>query len=207
MRSAPPVSLRPQSFRIEAVEPPAYLTPTPNAPFVAATSAFSFPAAKQQTQTYLASRSSKRALRYFRNPIGSPNLCVALMIGGKRVSDLVTMADDGANVHLMTRQACVKKGVSFFPSAITLTTSNALSTKPLGVTGPVTIVYGCGPNEVRVDHCFVVVEGMDSVFEVLLGNVDTEAFAGVIDAKAQTYSLTRNPACNPIVLPTVMRST
>ena len=35
----------------------------------------------------------------------------------------------------------------------------------------------------------LVVRGMDHVYEVLLGNIDTQRFDGVIDSRNQTYTL------------------
>lgn len=149
-------------------------------------------------------------LRYFRNS-GPLAECVGLVTGTTlTVRGLRVMADDGANAHLITRNTCMKLGIPIEPCAMKLTSCTAHNNPVVGITPPIQVVYGVGrPDAVKVWHHFIVTEGMDSVYNVLLGNADTNAYGAIIDAGTNLYTLrthfdTLNVRSPTLSLPTML---
>ena len=131
-------------------------------------------------------------LRYLRQPKNDPSRCLGLSLHGEMHTDLLTLCDDGSNIHLLTLATCRRKGIPVHPTSIRLTTSNASDTGVAGITDPISMTYGvggAGGASLTVHHCMLVVDGMDHVFEMLLGNIDTQRFDGIINSRSSEYTL------------------
>jgi len=115
---------------------------------------------------------------------------VALILGGEMVTDLKILLDDGSNCCLITERCCRKLDIPVLTTKLSLTTSNAKGTPVIGVTPIVQVIYGpTSPEAVITYHSFLVVGGMDEVYEVLLGNVDSQQYGGRIETADHSYSL------------------
>ena len=141
---------------------------------------------------YLAGLRQFQRLRYLAQPADSPALCLGIPGGDGLIhTDIRVMVDDGSDINLITEATCVRLGIPICPTNICLTTSNG-QTAVAGVTPPLPITYGVGGGplaSLTTHHCLLVVRDMDHVFEVLLGNVDTQRFGGTIDSLSHTYTL------------------
>jgi hypothetical protein len=152
-------------------------------------------------------------LTYFKQPPSDPEACVGLNYNGQIHTKLRIMLDSGANINIMTEDAAKKMGIPIRPTSIRLTTSNEHTTPVLGITPPVQIVYGVGsPAPMRTNHYFLVTKGMDSLYQVLIGNLDTQKYGGITDAGALTHTLrpqfpTVGIDSTRLTLPTVYHST
>ena len=161
---------------------------------------------------YLATLNRYNKLRYLRQCSKSPDQCCTIMVNGKAHIVPLAMLDDAANCNLMNDNQRKALGIELLPTDITLTTSNGSSTPVLGITPPLLVVYGAGsPNPIRVWHYFLVTKDMGHVYGILLGNLDTQRFGGIINAPDSTLTLhpeyERLGAQSPkLVLPTVLQS-
>jgi len=145
------------------------------------------PPTQEEYERWLHSRSR---LRYFVQPASDPTRCVALILGGEMVTDLKILLDDGSNCCLITERCCRKLDIPVLTTKLSLTTSNAKGTPVIGVTPIVQVIYGpTSPEAVITYHSFLVVGGMDEVYEVLLGNVDSQQYGGRIETADHSYSL------------------
>lgn len=100
------------------------------------------------------------------------------------------MLDDGANVHLIAKDTCTRMGITYSPTNWSLTSCNQIGNSVLGMTDPVLLVYGVGrPDAIKEWHRFPVVDGMDGMYHVLLGNADTIKYGTIIDSGTQQYHL------------------
>jgi hypothetical protein len=163
-------------------------------------------------EEYFALLRTHNHLRYLAQPEHAPSQCMFLFVNERAHLCKLVMVDDGANCNLMDEAERIACGVRRWPTDITLTTSNGSGTRVLGITDPIKVVYGAGtPHQIAVWHYFLVTEGMGHIYRVLLGNLDTQRFGGVIDAGRNTLTLhgaypslgARAPA---LVLPTILKS-
>jgi hypothetical protein len=163
-------------------------------------------------QEYLATLSRYNRLRYFAQPSKTPSKCVSIMVSGLAHTSIRIMLDDGANCNLMDEATRLALGIALHPTNIRLTTSNGSGTPVLGITPPLLVVYGSGCDEaIEVWHYFLVTKDMGHVYGILLGNLDTQRFGGIINAADNTLALhteyerlgTQSPK---LVLPTVLQS-
>jgi hypothetical protein len=73
---------------------------------------------------------------------------------------------------------------------VRLTTSMEHGSNVVGITPAVALVYGAGLEKpLIVWHYFLVTRGMDSLYQVLVGNLDTELFGAVADSGRQVLTL------------------
>lgn len=149
-------------------------------------------------------------LRYFK-PNAPPEESVRLVYEGTVIGrGWRVMLDDGANANLITRRTCKSAGIPILECDVSLTSCTAHDNPVMGITPPILVVYGVGhPDSIKVWHRFIVTDGMDSLYNVLLGNADTNTFGAVIDAGTGTYTLrtqfcTRNVTSPTLSLPTVL---
>ena len=140
-------------------------------------------------QEYWAAAAKYNKLCYFQQPEGQPHLQVSVSQGDKRIVSKLTLIDGGANVGLIGLNPLTKAGIPCLPTQIRLTTSNGSATRVKGITPPLLATYGAGPNKVEVYHQFLVTEGMEHLYEVLLSNLDTLRFGGELSARTCQYSL------------------
>jgi hypothetical protein len=130
-------------------------------------------------------------LTYFKQPQHDLAKCVGIEYNGKLTTGLKRiLIDGGANVHIMSERTARQLGIPWGLTSIRLTTSNEQTTTVLGITPAVQVVYGVGTmHPLRVHHFFLVTKGMHSLYEILLGNLDTQIFGGSTDAGEQTHTL------------------
>ena len=164
--------------------------------------------------SYRDQRWAHRGLRYLANPPNRPDLSVAVVVEGQpHTRGIRMMLDDGSTVNLITRGTCARLGIAYHPTTMSLTSCTQSDNRPLGMTDPILVVYGVGsPSAVKEWHRFLVVEGpTDRLYDVLLGNLDTIKYGGIIDSGKQEYQLrpmyptlgVRSPL---LCLPTVVAS-
>ena len=157
---------------------------------------------------YCAGLTEFQRLRYLRQPADSPSLCLGLLGGdGSIHTDIWVLVDDGSDINLITEATCLRLGIPIYPTSIRLTTSNGDS-GVIGITRPIPFTYGVGAPfhaTLTVSHSMLVVRRMDHVYEVLLGNIDTQRFDGIIDSRTQTYTLRLSYSDDEIIvsLPTM----
>ena len=131
---------------------------------------------------------------------------VKLVVNGEGITSNKIMMDDGANVDLMDDTFRRRHGIRMFNLPTRLSTSLSTSTETLGITEIVGIQYGTGSQAIKVARPFLVAQGMNELYEVLIGNQDTQAFQATICAFTNTYTM-RRPGVKDLVLATVSRPT
>ena len=131
---------------------------------------------------------------------------VTLVVNGEGITSNKIMMDDGANVDLMDDTFRRRHGIRMFNLPTRLSTSLSTSTETLGITEIVGIQYGTGSQAIKVARPFLVAQGMNELYEVLIGNQDTQAFQATICAFTNTYTM-RRPGVKDLVLATVSRPT
>ena len=128
-------------------------------------------------------------LRYLLQPADRPAQCLALLLNDQLVVPQRVFIDDGSSICLCTARTCRELGIPILPTNLSLTTSNAIGTSVVGCTPMVQLVYGPGdPNCVRVWHSFLVTD-LDSVYSILLGNLDMQTYMGRIDGADHSFTL------------------
>jgi hypothetical protein len=159
---------------------------------------------REEIARFLRHTASRSSLRFFLNPPEQPHLCVALLLHGRTVIPHSIFLDDGASVDLMDKSFADAIGTVIVPSDISLTTSTEQKADGvLGATEIIAVQYGTGPTAITSRRSFLVVQGMQNLYQVLLGNTDTIMFDGVINHKKQLYTLTG--AAGEISIPTISR--
>jgi hypothetical protein len=134
--------------------------------------------------------SRQNKLTYLEQPRTDRNQCVGILYEGQIATSLKIMLDSGANINLMSEGTCKKLGIPVLPTSIRLTTSNQRTTETAGITPPVGIVYGVDTAQpLVVWHYFLVTRGMEQLYEVLIGNLDTQQYGGTTDSGAGTHTL------------------
>ena len=119
----------------------------------------------------------------------APKSQVGLLHGGDKHSDPKTMLDWGSNVYLVDDKFCRENGIPIFPTSIRLATSNAASTRLVGITPVITVSYGTAPDVFCTEHAFLVVPHVkNGPFRILIGNRDAMIHGGVHDMGAHTLS-------------------
>ena len=114
---------------------------------------------------------------------------VCLVYGGKKHSDPKTMLDWGSNVSLVDDLWCKEMGIPVIPTSLRLATSNAASTKLIGITPVLTVSYGAPPCEFCTQHAFLVVPHVSNgPFRILIGNGDAMKHGGIQGLGANTVS-------------------
>ena len=137
------------------------------------------------TGQYQVMLSNNNTLTYALNSPTAVEKCVGIMLQG---SDTVhyrgirAMFDSGASINLITKKMCLKLGIPILPTTMQLATSTSEGNSLVGVTPMIAIVYGAGlSNPLVVWHQFYVTDGMDSLYQVLIGNLDTIHYGAVFD--------------------------
>jgi hypothetical protein len=159
---------------------------------------------KRAAEKYLTEQTAKGQLRFFQNDMTRPATCMGIVLRGKVQSQLSYLADDGANVNLVTRSTAEALSIPIIRKSMALTTSNGVGTSVFGITPMLEVRYGTGANAFTSHHSFLVVDQPNNIFHVLIGNPDFIAARGVIDQTQETYTL--NPEGEAtVVLKTEMR--
>ena len=129
-------------------------------------------------------------LTYF-EPTSDPLRSVGVIDSmGRKHCDADIMLDGGSNVNIVDEERAAEWGVKIFPTSLRLTTSNAVSTPLVGVTEKLVVSYGSGPDEIRTEHCFLVVpRHAGACYRTLIGNSDGTMYGCIHDHGAQEYIL------------------
>jgi hypothetical protein len=150
---------------------------------------------------YLVKQSQKGALRFFSKTSSGGG--VGVMVHGQKHSNgLSFMADDGSNAFLVSRAAVNALGIHWEERGLNLLTSNGNSSV-VGITEPLQLHYGTPENGLYTQHCFLIVDGLDALFDILVGNQDFQDHGGVLKAGTGMYEL-HPQGKPPIYLQTVM---
>ena len=142
-----------------------------------------------QYQTMLSNNST---LTYFANPRDKLERCVGIMLEGTDVVyiNINMLVDTGANVCCITKKLCNKLGIPILPTTMRLATSTSEGNSLVGVTPPVALIYGVAhPNVLVVWHLFYVTEDVDGIYQVLIGNLDTDRYGAVIDTGSRVLTM------------------
>jgi hypothetical protein len=130
------------------------------------------------------------SLTYFTQPQNCLERCVGLYYEGSTWTNMRMMLDGGANINLISEAVCGQLGIPVGPTTVRLTTSVEHGSSVVGITPAVALMYGVGLEApLTVWHYFLVTRGMDKLYQVLVGNLDTELFGAVMDSGLQRLTL------------------
>ena len=168
----PPVrtSQRPESFRVVRPAPPT-------------------------VQAYMDQLSLKNDLRYAANPSSDLGQCISLLIPGDAGEDPIAhsnlriLIDDGSTAHLISEAACRKLGIPINPTTLQLSTSTSASSSVVGLTPALQLSYGTPPAGIMEYHYFIVTKGVEHLYDILLGNIETKKYMGSISTYPNSLNL------------------
>ena len=146
------------------------------------------------------------SLTYFRNSRQHLERCIGLATAdGQQVwTHLRFLLDTGANVNLISEALCIKLNIAVLPTEVKLSTSIEHGSAVVGITPPLALVYGVGLEQpLIVFHYFLVTKGMDTLYQVLVSNLDMLRYGAVIDNASRMVLLRPHFAHRGVQAPTL----
>ena len=138
-------------------------------------------------------KSLRARLRYLVQPQNDITKCLGLVVNGQIHTQFRSLMDDASNACLMSRSLADKLGIPILQSEQKLTTMTEKGMCVSGETPLLELVYApTSAHAFSVYHKFIVVDpktSLDGIYDILLGNSDTQAFRATLDGINDCYTI------------------
>jgi hypothetical protein len=127
---------------------------------------------------------------------------MGLMYHGAKHEGYKMLLDDGSTTCLIAKEVVEKLGIYYEQRPMKLTTANGKS-MALGITEPLTLHYGPLGGGLYTQHCFLVTDTPNPLYDLLISNQDFNTNRGILNMGKHTMTL-RPQGQPPVVIHTCM---